>query len=165
MRAQFLYRAEELGDANAYIGSIAIYVIKPTDYPMHYFFIRMKQTPKAGFEPTGEYPYLWSWDNEDWTNVYVDWFNYEGENAGQVGWHVFNLDPPFYYDGLRNLMVEFSFNNAARHPGSSAEVRATRISGISPMDFIPTIYFGSTILDYQHPINWGSSGLTIGAQI
>ena len=60
----------------------------------------MKHTTRSAYSSP---PYF---ETSGWTTVY---FNHEGRPSS--GWHEFELQTPFEYDGVRNLMIDFSHDN------------------------------------------------------
>lgn len=138
-RTQVIYTAEDMGNTESTVKSLAINVSALPSLPMNNWTIRMKHTSKndygssAVFEATG------------WTVVYQD-----NITISQTGWHEFEFDNPFEYDGIQNLMIDFSFNNSSwQNPGGKVYWTGTPAKR--------TIYAYS---DSNHgdPLNWPSSG-------
>ncbi|MBN1490423.1 MAG: choice-of-anchor J domain-containing protein [Phycisphaerae bacterium] len=98
-RTQIIYLASEIG-VGATIRGIALDVATIPGQTMYNWTIRMKHTPLSAYATA-------SWES-DWTVVYQAM-----EPRGTTGWRMFYFTTPFDYDGLSNLMVDFSFNNTS----------------------------------------------------
>ena len=99
-RSQVIYVAEELGGSNVLTG-LSLDVVSLPGQTLENWSIRMKHTPLEGylspaFEDTG------------WTTVYQN-----DETLSSIGWNLFSFETPFEYNGVDNLMVDFSFNNSS----------------------------------------------------
>jgi hypothetical protein len=133
-RTQVIYLASELGPA-ATIYSVALNVSTIPGQVLNNFTIRMKPTDLDSFSVSS-----WEGPASGWTTVYQ-----HNEPSTPYGWHTFELDTPFDYDGARNLMVDFSFNNA-----SSSTAGASR--GVNLAAY-RCLYF-STNSAYGDPLTW-----------
>jgi len=102
MRAQVIYLAGEIGSA-CEITALSLDVTTIPGQTMNSLTIRMKHTP------LGVYPYTPSWESSGWTTVYQS-----SETITSTGWWKFSFTSPFEYNGVDNLMVDFSFNNSSR---------------------------------------------------
>jgi len=99
-RTQTIYLASEIGSAGT-ITSLALDVTLVPGSVMNNFTIRMKHTPLS------QYAQGW-WESTGWTTVYQ-----ADELVGTTGWRRFIFQTPFDYNGVDNLMVDFSFNNSS----------------------------------------------------
>ncbi len=97
-RLQTLYLSEEIGRAGR-ITDVALYVTSPPGQPLRRWTIRMKHAPQDRFEAA-------RWETDGWTSVYQN-----DEPVQGSGWKVFHLQRPFDFNGVENLLVDFSFNN------------------------------------------------------
>jgi hypothetical protein len=101
-RSQVIYLASELGGAGS-ITNISFYLMGlPSVLPLQSYTVRLKHTNLSAystpeFEPTGWHTGF-SADLDLGENDLYAWFNLP-------------IDPPFAYNGLQNLMIDFSFNN------------------------------------------------------
>ncbi len=100
VRTQVIYLADEIGGAGRITG-LALYVGTAGAGTFNAWTIRLKHTALAQFA-TG------SWDGAGWTEVYR-----ASLTSSATGWVTFPFTTPFDYDGTSNLMVDFSFDNAA----------------------------------------------------
>lgn len=66
------------------------------------FTIRVKHTTKSSYTNTADS----TWETADWTTVYSG-----TAIANSSGWQVFPCNSAFDYDGVRNLMVDFSYDD------------------------------------------------------
>jgi len=98
-RTQAIYLASEIGGAKTITG-LALDVWDQPGYDLNNWTIRMKHTTRSSYSSS---PYF---ETSGWTTVY---FNHEGRPTR--GWYEFNFQTPFEYDGVRNLMIDFSHNN------------------------------------------------------
>lgn len=101
-RTQVIYTAEELGNMPFDISSLSFYVSKIPEQTLNNWTIRMKHTVKDDYESSA------SFEDTGWTVVYQN-----NEDIGQTGWREFVFIEVFEYNGLDNLMVDFSFNNSS----------------------------------------------------
>jgi uncharacterized repeat protein (TIGR01451 family) len=99
-RTQVIYPPDELRSVKR-IRSLALNVVTLPGQALNNWTIRMKHTAKSdfgtgGFETTG-------WTTVLRTNI----------NITTLGWVTFNFTTPFDYNGVQNLMVDFSHNNSS----------------------------------------------------
>ena len=100
-RTQVIYLAEEIGGAGR-ITSLSLDVAAGPPQALNDWTIRMRHTPLDSYGDTPE------WASSGWTTVY------QGDEAiAGGGWADFLLSVPFDYNGVDNLMVDFSFDNAS----------------------------------------------------
>jgi hypothetical protein len=100
-RLQTIYLASEIGGPRQ-ITSLGLDVVSLPGQAMTNFTIRMKHTPLAA------YPATPNWESTGWTTVFQT--NLAVTAPGVI---VFPLSTPFDYNGVDNLMVDFSFNNTS----------------------------------------------------
>jgi hypothetical protein len=104
VRCQALYHADRLGNMPKKIINLALKIKKNPSIGVHNWKIRMKHTTLES-QPSGEAAF----DNSGWTDVYDA---NEIIDANDGDWYEFVLDSEFRYDGVRNLMIDFSFDNS-----------------------------------------------------
>ncbi|EDY18001.1 peptidase M36 fungalysin [Chthoniobacter flavus Ellin428] len=97
-RDEIIYLQSELGAAGT-INSLALSVSTPPGL-MANFTIRMKHTGLSTLPSTGA-----SWDGTGWTTVYQG-----SPTISSAGWYTFVFTTPFAYDGVSNLLIDFSHN-------------------------------------------------------
>lgn len=97
-RMQSIYDVNEIGQAGTITG-LALFVDEPCGLIRTNWTIRMKHTELDAFSAA-------EWQDSGWTVVYE-----ANEPPGEAGWQYYLFSTPFEYDGLRNLMVDFSFQN------------------------------------------------------
>lgn len=98
-RCMALYRADEIG-RDGLLTALAVRVVSSPGIPLSNFTIRLQHTTASSVP---------AWLSSGWTTGYVGHVH-----ALSNGWHYFVLQTPFAYDGVRNLLVDFSFNNTRR---------------------------------------------------
>jgi hypothetical protein len=101
IRTQAIYHADELGGIAQTITNLALDIATPPAIAIQNWTIRMKHTTKT------EYGWPEQFDNTDWTIVYSN----VSESITETGWQHFAFQTGFAYDGVRNLMIDFSFNS------------------------------------------------------
>ena len=96
-RTQVIYLASEVGTG----GRLLSLSLNVDNLPgaMSAWTIRMKHTTKSSYANV-------EFESAGWTTVYASY-----EPAGTTGWRTFVFTTPFAYDGVSNLMVDFSFYN------------------------------------------------------
>ena len=97
-RSQVIYLTNELGAARRFVG-LALDAILPPGQPMQRWTIRMKPTLLSSYSTSG-------WESNGWVTVYQG-----NENRNEEGEVAFAFSTPFAYDGIHNVMIDFSFNN------------------------------------------------------
>ncbi len=108
-RTQVIYLASDLGNQPLLISSVGIDVTAAPAMTLSNWTIRLKHTDKSNYSAGA------SFETDNWTVVYQS-----DETISSTGWVTFSLDTPFEYDGIQNLMVDFSFNNASWQTPSGA---------------------------------------------
>lgn len=109
-RMQVIYLADEIG-ASGPITTLSINVYRPPTDVLTNYTIRMKHTSSRGFLAS-----RWDDDNENWTVVYQTNLTVVTDGS----WVKFQLSKPFDYNGVENLMLDFSFHNPS-YVGISGE--------------------------------------------
>ncbi len=99
-RAQVIYLTSEIGEAKE-LDSLSLYVSTIPGQAMNSWTIRMKHTALNAFAAA-------SWEESGWTTVYQN-----NQTISTTGWIIFPFSTPFSYDGVNNLMIDFSFNNTS----------------------------------------------------
>jgi hypothetical protein len=133
-RTQVIYLASELGRSGTII-ELSLDVTKAVSETMESWTIRMKHIRMSEYDADN-----YSLDAEGWTVVYQN-----NESFINEGWHKFEFQTPFEYNGRDNLLVDFSYNNSSY--SESGLCRASRPGGKR------SVYACS---DSQHkdPLNW-----------
>ena len=99
-RTQVIYPANELGGARRILG-LALDMALPPGQVLNRWTIRMKHTSLGNYTDSG-------WESDGWLAVYQG-----NETVTQDhGWVSFIFQTPFDYNGVNNLMIDFSFNNS-----------------------------------------------------
>lgn len=102
-RMQVIYTAAELGAARRTLTSLDLNATTAPGSTLTGFTIRMKHTSKADFTAAGTAV----WESTGWTTVFQS-----DVTIPAAGWISFPFTTPFEHDGSRNVMVDFSYNNA-----------------------------------------------------
>ena len=115
-RTQVIYLASEIGNS----GTITALALDVTDIPswtLNNWTIRMKHTTMSEYSTCLLEP-----NDATWTVVYQ---NYERIN--NTGWKNFELQTPFEYNGIDNLLVDFIHSNSSMvNSGWCSYTRASR---------------------------------------
>ena len=98
-RTQVIYLASEIGLQGS-ISDLSLDVATVPGQPMNNWTIRMKHTTLSSYSTA-------SLEATGWTVVYQ-----ANETVGSTGWRTFNFTTPFEYNGIDNLMIDFSHNNS-----------------------------------------------------
>ena len=96
-RVEAIYHPGDVGEA-ARITALAVLVQTPPGQTLNRWTIRMKHSDLSQFDHA-----IWE---QDWTTVYQN-----DETVISGGWVKFQFTRPFDYNGVQNLLVDFSFNN------------------------------------------------------
>ena len=137
-RTQVIYLANELGGAGT-LSALSLYVGTVPGSAMNNWTIRVKPTTLASYSSA-------SWDSTGWTTVCQQTLNVTG-----TGWVTIPFSTPFAYDGVSNLMVDFSFNNSVSS-GTNGYCRQTTSTSSR------AVYGYSSTVD---PLTWaGTAGAT-----
>ena len=120
-RTQIIYTASDLGNTARWIGMLFLSRSTTGGQAMLNFTVRAKMTDRADFDGGG-------WEEDDWTTVY-------SISSFAASSTIIPFIKPFYYDGVRNLMIDVSFNNtSASTPGLLRTVVSSSnrvLSGVS----------------------------------
>jgi len=135
-RTQTIYLASEIGRAGS-ITALALYVATPPGRTLDNWTIRMKHTTLSAYSTA-------SWET-GWTPVYVYRSN---QTVSGSGWRTFTLTAPFSYDGVSNLMIDFSHNGSTW--ASNGMCRYSTPGGNR------SVYF-YTHSGYGDPLNWSGA--------
>jgi hypothetical protein len=134
-RTQVIYTAAELGGACSLKG-LALNVQAVPGQTLNRWTIRLKQTALTSYSSQ-------AWESTGWTTVFQ-----RNTTIAAAGWVTFDFDAPFAYDGIGNLMVDFSYNNS--NYTQSGSVLSTN-SGQTR-----TLYY-SADSNYGDPLTWSGS--------
>ncbi|MBN1806275.1 MAG: C10 family peptidase [Sedimentisphaerales bacterium] len=99
-RTQVIYLADEIGKTGN-ISSLSLDVTQVPGQTLENWTIRMKHTGLDKYTSSD-----CSFEADGWTVVYQN-----NESVDSTGWHKFEFQTPFVYNGTDNLMIDFSFNN------------------------------------------------------
>ncbi|MDX2361858.1 MAG: peptide-N-glycosidase F-related protein [Crocinitomicaceae bacterium] len=125
-RAQYLWTATELSSAGMSAGNIDKLELDLSAFggSLDHLSIKMKH---SGLNSLSEASY----ETNGFSTVYH--FN---SNFSVTGWNTINLTTPFNWDGVSNVVIEFSFNNVAPGTGHSVsgEITASDMGVHSMMD-------------------------------
>lgn len=99
-RTQCIYLQGEIGGATT-IRGLTLNVTTLPGQTMNNWTIRMKHTALSSYATN-------AWESTGWTTVYQT-----NETISTTGLKTFTFTTPFAYDGVNNLMVDFSFNNSS----------------------------------------------------
>lgn len=99
-RSQVIYLKSDIGQAKT-ITDLALDISNSPGQTMNNFTIRMKHTTLTKYVGFPEF------EANGWTIVYQG-----NEAATPTGWRNFSFQTPFAYNGINNLMIDFSFNNS-----------------------------------------------------
>jgi hypothetical protein len=99
-RTQVIYLESEIGKAGN-ISGLSLEVTSTPGQTLENWTIRMKHTNLSKYNNSNS-----SLEADGWTVVYQN-----NESIENKGWHSFDFQTPFAYNGSDNLMVDFSFNN------------------------------------------------------
>ena len=141
---QQIYTADEIGGAGL-ITAVALYYDYTASFTMSGVQVYMKNVTKSAFA-----------NNTDMESVTSGDLVYTGTlSASAAGWVTINLDTPFQYDGVSNLLVCF-FDQTSGYPGSSYKWRTTATTGNLGLGYYSDSYVPSltAITSYS-----GSKGL------
>lgn len=113
-RSQLIVLATEMGESKVLSG-FALNVNTAPSIPFSRFTIRLKHTARTLFSGTD------SFENTDFTTVY----SRETETLNSTGWVSFVFDTPFLFDGVRNLLIDISFEKEGGGSGGLLESSST----------------------------------------
>lgn len=99
-RTEMLYTASELdsnGALAAYITKIGFYANSTNSIPLNNFTIKIKYTNDTAIK---------NFTNSGWSICLIDTVFISTQ-----GWNIYNLQTPFYWDGLRNVLISVCYDN------------------------------------------------------
>jgi hypothetical protein len=134
-RMQTIYTHAELGGAGPLQNFISIQT--GGSFSLSNFVLRVKHTNKGVFNGT-------EWESTGWTTLYSGSFNSSGAGMVQLP-----ITPGFEYDGIRNLMVDISYNHTSASTSGSIIYTASSAdrsmyAGTNDNTISPTNWQGST---------------------
>ncbi len=134
-RTQVIYKASEIGRSGE-LKSLSLNVAVAPGIMLQNFTVRVKHTSLE------EYPETPSWEGWDWTTVY------QINQYFSTGWYEIYFTFPFLYNGVDNLMIDFSFNNSEYE--TNGWVRATNSGDDRSLFF-------QTDSGYGDPLMWSDT--------
>ncbi|MCX6876509.1 MAG: choice-of-anchor D domain-containing protein, partial [Verrucomicrobia bacterium] len=137
-RSQCIYLQSEIGSAGT-IRSLALNVSTPPGQTLNNWTLRMKHTSPSN-DATA------AWESTGWTTVYQS-----NQTISTTGLATFTFTTSFVYDGVSNLMVDFSFNNSSYT--SNGAVLCTTASSTRSI-------FACTDSGYGDPLTWAGTSPT-----
>ncbi len=132
-RVQSIYLSEDLGEAGLFT-ALSLSLTHIPGETLKNWTIRLKHTTRDG---VGGF----SWDNAGWTTVYR-----KHETIAHTGCVPFVFDTPFAYNGVDNLMIDFSFSDMDER-GASGFAHYTNTN------FNRTINAGN-LIEGDDPLAW-----------
>jgi hypothetical protein len=132
-RTQTIYLADEIVKSGN-INSLSLEITKAPAQTLENWTIRMKHTSLDKYPNDN-----CSLETDGWTTVYQN-----DESIDNTGWHKFELQTPFAYNGNDNLMVDFSYNNdtgtshgmcRVSSPGGKRSAYSSRYNDGDPLDW------------------------------
>ncbi|MCX6839307.1 MAG: M36 family metallopeptidase [Verrucomicrobia bacterium] len=132
-RMQVIYLASELGGTARRLTGLDLNPSTAPGSSLNNFTIRAKHTSKADFVAAGTAV----WESTGWTTVFQG-----NVTIAEAGWVSFPFTTSFEYDGTRNLMVDYSYNNTStgavqgfvRHTTASANRTVSRQTDLNEGD-------------------------------
>jgi parallel beta-helix repeat protein len=100
-RTQVIYLQGEIGSA-CNIMELALDIKSIPGQVLNNWTIRAMHTSRNDYSQGPR------WEDGGWVTLYQD-----DERIVTNGWHTFHFSEPFEYDGTRNLMIDFSYNNSS----------------------------------------------------
>jgi subtilisin family serine protease len=111
-RAQVIYPAVDLGGPMT-IAGLSLFINGGTGSTVSNWTVRIKHTTMEDFEIDR----MWE---DGWETMHQSSFAIDAP-----GWMEFTFDVPFDYNGVDNIMVDFSFNNEGPQPGGGCRATDT----------------------------------------
>ncbi|HAS81829.1 MAG TPA: hypothetical protein DCS43_03935 [Verrucomicrobia bacterium] len=136
VRMQVIYPASQFGGARTF----SEFQLTQTCYPtlVENFTIRMKHTSLDA------YPSNAVFESEGWTTVF-----HGDTTIDEEGWIAYPFSSPFEYNGIDNLMVDFSFDNSTNYPRW-----ANSYAGASTA---PCTLIGTSTNEHGSPLEWSAT--------
>ena len=136
VRTQVIYPASQFGGARTF----DTFQLNHACYPtlVENFTIRMRHTPLDA------YPSNAVFESDGWTTVFHGDTTIENE-----GWTEYPFSTPFEYNGIDNLMVDFSFDNSTNYPrwGNSYAGESTEARTL----------IGTSTNEHGSPLDWSAT--------
>jgi hypothetical protein len=132
-RVTILCMASELGPAK-WLGGLAFILGTAGGQPMSNLTVRMKQTTLATLNGA-------AWEDEGWQTVFSN-------ASGAASTTLYQFIQPIYYDGVKNMLVDVSFNNASA--STAGTLRFTSTAGT-------TVMSGTSNSLNGNPLNWAGT--------
>jgi len=136
-RAEYIYTQSQLGQ-KGHIKALKIFVEEKPLTPLNNCTIRMRLTTDSEYSSSPQ------WTSSGWTTVYAG-----TKTIDDIGPVPFILSTPFHYDGVRNLIIDFSFSN------SSWEDKGLFYGSVS--DRYAMIYHSRDDDTYGEPTTWAGT--------
>jgi len=137
MRCQIIYVAGDIGGPGT-IRSVAFDISRTPLMTYENFTVRMQHTPLDEYTD-------WSWaDPAGWVICHQS-----DLTVPDTGWLVLECDTPFEYDGVDNLMVDFSYNNP---PGSGGGEEGGECTWFGTP--VSRAICGSGMGEHGDPLDW-----------
>ena len=131
-RVQLIYTAAELGATPKLLGTLLSYPVATSGQTLTNFKVRLKHTTLENFD--GQ-----SWEENGWKEVY----SISSYTTSNFFWGTFTQ--PFAYDGVRNLMIDISFDNSSTStPGTLRHMVASSNRMLS----------GTSNSTHGNPLTW-----------
>jgi len=111
-RTQVIYLAGEIGGAGT-ITALTLDVHQPPGQTLNNWTIRMKHTQRSMYDSV-------AFETTGWTTVYQ-----ASETVGTAGPRQFEFQTPFEYNGIDNLLIDFSHNNDSASTDGQCKVSPT----------------------------------------
>ncbi|NQU21078.1 MAG: proprotein convertase P-domain-containing protein, partial [Candidatus Nealsonbacteria bacterium] len=137
-RTQVIYLSSELGPATTITG-LALNVTEVPGQTLKNWTIRVKHTPLDSYGDA-------LWQTTGWTTAYR-----ANSQVAANGWTDFQFSTPFAYNGVHNLMIDFSFNN--NDYTTDGLCRATDTGEFRSISYESDSYDGD-------PLTWSDSDFT-----
>jgi hypothetical protein len=136
-RAEYLYYPSQLG-AGGNIKTLKIFADEAPLLPLDNCTIRMQNTSFDAYNSPAQ------WTSSGWATVYSG--RKSISNTGPV---TFELSTPFFYDGVGNLIIDFSFSN------SDHDDHGFFFGSYS--DTYSMIYYSTNTDSYGEPTSWSGT--------
>ena len=136
VRIQVIYPASPFGGARTFDSIQLTQACYPT--LVENFTIRMKHTALDA------YPSNAVFETEGWTTVF-----HGDTTLDEEGWIAYPFSTPFDYNGIDNLMVDFSFDNSTNYPrwANSSAGESTE----------PRALIGTSTNEHGSPLDWSAT--------
>ncbi|WP_294231469.1 M36 family metallopeptidase [Prosthecobacter sp.] len=141
-RSQQVHLASEVGASGTFT-SLAINVTSvPVAETLTDFTIRLKHTSRTGYSPDASDRI---WETDGFTTVYQS-----NITVSTTGYLTFTFSTPFTYDGVSNLMVDYSYRMASNTSGRPTVIGTTRSNTRSIKAYTSTTTYGE-------PLTWAGT--------